>query len=277
MLPIVVMAVSCDWLKNDQRTDDVLVAEVGEKKLYQSDLKEVMAKDLSPDDSAEVAKNYIDSWIKKQLILEMAEKYLSAEQLDIEKRVQDYRESLIIYSYENELIQQKMDTIVTDDDIAAYFEQYQPNFLLPEDIAQFYYVKLPKDAPKLDDARQMFRSNKLEDKEKLKEHCRQYAADFYLQDSLWYELSGIYKQIPIDQLQLRTLSKNHLTGEVEDSLYIYLLKFNDFKEQQEPAPLNYVREDVRKIILNKRKMELINGTYENLYKDAVENGGFKKY
>lgn len=277
MLPILVMAASCDWLKKDQRTDDVLVAEVGEKQLYQSDLKGVMAKGLSPEDSAEVAKNYIDSWIKRQLILEMAEKYLSAEQLDIEKRVQDYRESLIIYSYENELIQQKMDTVVTDEDVAAYFEQYQPNFLLTEDIVQFYYVKLPKDAPKLDDARQMFRSNKLEDKEKLKEHCRQYAADFYLQDSLWYELSGIYKQIPIDQLQLRTLSKNHLTGEVEDSLYIYLLKFNDFKEQQEPAPINYVREDVQKIILNKRKMELINSTYENLYKDAVENGGFKKY
>lgn len=236
-----------------------------------------MVKGATAEDSAEVAKNYIDAWVKRQLILEVAETYLTAEQLDIERRVQDYRESLIIYSYENELIQQKLDTVVSQTEIDAYFEQYKENFLLTEDIAQFYYVKLSKDAPKLDATRDMFRSNSREDKEQLLGYCVTYAADFYLKDSIWYELSGIYKQIPIDQLQLRTLSKNKLSGEVEDSLYIYLLKVNDFKEQQEPAPLNYIKEDIAKIILNKRKMELVNKTYENLYKDAVEHGNFKKY
>lgn len=268
---------SCGWFEKNEREGDPIVAEVNGKYLYQSDIAEMGAKGLTPADSAEVIKNFVDAWVKKQLILGKAEEYLSPEQLDIEKRVQDYRESLIIYHYENELIKQKMDTLVGDNEVIAYFEQYKENFLLTEDIAQFYYVKLPKDAPKLDDARRMFRSDKTEDKEMLKEHCMQYAADFYLQDSIWYELSGIYKQIPIDQLQLRTLSKNKLSGEVEDSLYIYLLKVNDFREQQQPAPLNYIKEDVAKIILNKRKMELINTTYENLYKDAVENGDFKQY
>ena len=200
--------------------------------------------------SAEVTKNFVDAWIKRQLILKVAETYLTAEQLDIERRVQDYKESLIIYSYENELIKQKLDTTVTDDDVIAYFEQYEENFLLTEDIAQFYYAKFPKDAPKLEEARAMFQSMSVEDREQLMGYCITYAADFYLKDSIWYELSGIYKQIPIDQLQLRTLSKNRLTGEVEDSTYIYLLKFNDFKEQGEPAPLNYIRQDITKILLN---------------------------
>ncbi len=277
LFPVLLASASCGWFEKNEREGDPIVAEVNGKYLYQSDIAEMGAKGLTPADSAEVIKNFVDAWVKKQLILGKAEEYLSPEQLDIEKRVQDYRESLIIYHYENELIKQKMDTLVGDNEVIAYFEQYKENFLLTEDIAQFYYVKLPKDAPKLDDARRMFRSDKTEDKEMLKEHCMQYAADFYLQDSIWYELSGIYKQIPIDQLQLRTLSKNKLSGEVEDSLYIYLLKVNDFREQQQPAPLNYIKEDVAKIILNKRKMELINTTYENLYKDAVENGDFKQY
>lgn len=277
ILPLLLASASCKWFNKTERTDDPVIAEVGGKFLYQSDIAEVISKGLTPQDSIEVANNFIDAWVKKQLILEMAEKYLSAEQLDIERRVEDYRESLIIYHYENELIQQKMDTVVEDEEIVTYFTEYQENFLLTEDIAQFYYVKLPKEAPKIDDARKMFRSNNVEDKEMLAAHCKQYATDFYLQDSIWYELSGIYKQIPIDQLQLRTLSKNKLSGEVEDSLYIYLLKVNDFREQQQPAPLNYIKDNVKKIILNKRKMELITKTYENLYKDAVENGDFKKY
>jgi hypothetical protein len=272
-----VWATSCNWFDKNDRENDPVVATVAEKKLYQSDINEVMVKGATAEDSAEVAKNYIDNWVKRQLILQVAEKYLTAEQLDIERRVQDYRESLIIYSYENELIQQKLDTVVSEEEIIAYYQQYEENFLLTEDIAQFYYVKLAKDAPKLDATRDMFRSNRTEDKEQLLGYCVTYATDFYLKDSIWYELSGIYKQIPIDQLQLRTLSKNRLSGEVEDSLYIYLLKVNDFKEQQEPAPLNYIREDIVKIILNRRKMELVNKTYDNLYKDAVENGSFKKY
>ncbi len=277
VLPLVLWASSCKWMGGDDRENDTVVAQVGEKYLYLSDLGELLSKGTNSEDSAAITKKYVDAWIKKQLILDVAQRYLPLEDLDIERRVQDYRESLIIYSYENELIKQKMDTTVTDEQIMAYYGQYEENFLLTEDIAQFYYIKLPKDAPKLDAARQMFRSTSTEDREQLKGYCVAYAAEFYLQDSIWYELSGIYKQIPIDQLQLRTLSKNRLSGEVEDSLYIYLLKVNDYKEQQSPAPINYIRKDVASIILNKRKMELINTTYENLYKDAVENGDFKKY
>ncbi len=277
LLPIVFWATSCNWFNKNDREEDPIVAQVGEKYLYLSDVNEALIKGASAEDSIEVTKNFIDAWIKRQLILEIAETYLTPEQLDIERRVQDYKESLIIYSYENELIKQKLDTTVNDNEVNAYFEQYEDNFLLTEDIAQFYYVKLPKEAPKLNEARQMFQSNKAEDREQLMGYCVTYAADFYLKDSIWYELSGIYKQIPIDQLQLRTLSKNKLTGEVEDSTYIYLLKFNEFKEQGKPAPLNYIRHDIVKILLNKRKMELVSNTYENLYKDAVENGNFKKY
>ncbi len=277
MLPIILWSTSCKWFNKNDRENDPIVAEVGGKYLYLSDVNEAVVKGASPEDSTEVTKNFVDAWIKRQLILKVAETYLTAEQLDIERRVQDYKESLIIYSYENELIKQKLDTTVSDDEVKAYFKQYEENFLLTEDIAQFYYAKLPKDAPKLDAARDMFQSNASEDREQLMGYCVTYAADFYLKDSIWYELSGIYKQIPIDQLQLRTLSKNKLTGEVEDSTYIYLLKFNDFKEQEEPAPLNYIREDIATIVLNKRKMELVNKTYENLYKDAVEKGNFKKY
>lgn len=277
VLPLVLVLSSCGWFGKEERKDDPIVATVGEKTLYHSDLGAILSKGLSSQDSAEVASNYIDTWVKKQLILEVAQRYLSLEELDIERRVQDYRESLIIYSYENELIQQKMDTLVADEEVISYYDQYEDNFLLAEEIAQFYYIKLPKDAPKIDEARKMFRSNATEDREQLLGYCVTYAAEFYLKDSIWYELSGIYKQIPIDQLQLRTLSKNRLSGEVEDSLYIYLLKVNDYKEQQSPAPLNYIRRDIVSIILNKRKMALINKTYENLYKDAVENGNFKKY
>lgn len=277
MAALLLLATSCGWFDKNERENDPIVAEVGNKYLYASDIGEMVGKGLSTADSAEVTRNFIDTWIRKQLILQLAEKYLSAEELDIERRVQDYRESLIIYNYENALIQQKMDTVVTDEEIEAYYDQYAENFLLPEDIAQFYYIKWPKDAPKIEDARKMFRSSAVEDREQLKGYCVTYASEFYLDDSIWYELSGIYKQIPIDQLQLRTLSKNRLSGEVEDSLYIYMLKVNNFKEQQQPAPLNYVKDDVTKIILNKRKMTLINETYENLYKDALENGDFKKH
>ncbi len=268
---------SCDFFNRSSNTIDPVIAQVGEATLHLSDLAEVLVPAKTEADSQRIIENYTDNWIKRKLILDKAQTYLPEEQLDIEKQIADYRESLLIYAYENELIKQKMDTSVTNAEVRAYYNSNLPTFELSEDIVQFYYVKIPLQAPKLDSARVYFKQAQEGDKNKLVEYCYQYAEDFYLKDSLWYELNDIYKQVPIEILQLRAMAMNSLSGEVEDEQFLYLLKINNYAEQRTQAPLEYVADDIRKIILNRRKMELVSTTYDNLYKDAVKSGSFEKY
>lgn len=268
---------SCDFINRNGADNDKLLAAVGDATLYMSDMEELLKPQQTARDSAEIIETYRDNWIRRQLVLQKAKKYLPEEQLNVEQQIEDYRESLLIYAYENELIKQKLDTTVSGQAIEAYYKDHQDNFELSEDIVQFYFVKLPLEAPKLDSARHFFRQAQQGNKDKLVEYCYQYAEDFYLKDSIWYELNDIYKQIPIESLQLRTMAMNNLSGEVEDEGHIYLLKINDYKEQRTQAPLAYVADDIKKIIINRRKMELVNTTYDNLYKDAVKSGSFEKY
>lgn len=277
LLVVVLCTTSCQWLKKGANNDDPVLARVGDEYLYGSEVTDLLGSAKDAADSSRILDTYIENWVKKRLMLEKAETYLPAEDLDIERRVQDYRESLLIYAYETELIAQKMDTTVTNEQIDAYFTEHENSFILNEDIVQFHFVKIPLEAPKLDQARELFEMRNEEDKQALVEYGFQYAEDFYLKDSTWYELTDLYRQIPIDMLKLRTMCKNLLSGEVEDDNYIYLLRINGYIEKREKAPLAFAKEKVKKMILNGRKMDLLARTYSDLYKDAVKSGSFEKY
>ena len=61
--------------------------------------------------------------------------------------------------------------------------------------------------------------------------------------------------------------------EVEDVENVYLVKIAETMEANEVAPLEYAREDIRQILLNKRKM----GFEERLEKEINEEGRRKNY
>jgi len=99
---------------------DLVVATAYGKNLYQSDLKVVMYDGISKNDSIVNARSYIDTWVRRQLLIHQAEANLSKEQLDFSQQIEDYRNSLIIFRYESELIEQNLDTVVSENEIMAY-------------------------------------------------------------------------------------------------------------------------------------------------------------
>ena len=130
---ISILVFSCTENANSKKT---VVAEVGEKKLYLSDIHSVMPAGMDIEDSTVMADDYIRKWVKKELLIQKAEENLSPEQKNLNREIQDYRNSLIIYKYKNELIKQRMDTVVTDSQIEEYYENHQDNFNLGQNIVK---------------------------------------------------------------------------------------------------------------------------------------------
>ena len=253
------------------------VARVNDKYLYYSDIKNIIRKTVVIEDSAQVIRNYIDDWIKHNLVLQKAATYLPPEKLDVQKQVNNYRESLIIHLYERELILQKLDTAISVEEIRRYYEDFKSNFELREDIIQLYYIKLANTGPKLDSIKAFINAQSETDKIKLTDYCFQYAEDFSISDSAWFEIERVYQQLPIRKEYMDMLIQYNSSGIVQDSNYTYLLKVNSFKIKGELAPFNYIINDISKIILNKRKVDLINSTYRSLYQDGVKSGSFEIY
>jgi hypothetical protein len=253
------------------------VARVYSDYLYESDLKNVIPKGTPAKDSTGLAKNYIDTWIHQRLVIHQAEQNLTSDQMDFTQQLDNYKNSLIIYTYENELVKQKLDTLVTDEDIEIYYDANQQNFLLKDNIVQLQYVKLPLKSAYLKQFRKLLGSDDAADRNRLTQQCEQYASDYFLDDQNWIPFDDLLKQIPVKTYNQEEFLKNHRDLEYQDSAYIYLVRFRDFKIKESVSPLSFEKERIRNIILNKKKIDLMKKMHEDIFEQAQKKNDFEIY
>jgi len=273
-LILMILFSSCSYLK---KTGERPVARVKGDYLYESDLKGIVPSGTSAKDSVTLIRNYIENWIRQKLIIRQAEANLTTDQMNFTKQLENYKNSLIIFEYENALIRQKLDTLVPEEEIESYYDLNQNNFLLKDNIVQIQYVKLSLKSGNIKPIRMLLISDKPEDRTRLAELCEKYAADYFLDDQNWLPFSEVLKQIPIRTYNQEEFLKNHRNLESQDSLFVYLVRVKDFKIKESISPLVLEKQKIRDIILNKRKIELIGRMQEDLYQMGLKNNEFEMY
>lgn len=275
LLFLLLAASSCSLFSG--KNDPEVVAKVFDKVLYLDDIKGIFPKGLSKEDSILYAKNYIDNWIRKNLTLHYAEKNLSEDQKNFDKMIEDYRNSLLTFNYEKELVRQKLDTFVDENQINKYYNEHQNDFLLKFNIIKVIYVKLPENAPDLRNVKKWMQSSDEKDWNKLDNYCKQNAINYYLDRESWLLFDDLIKEIPIKTYDQESYLQNHRFIEIQDSTSNYLLNIIGFKIKEQISPLSFEHDNIRQIILNKRKMELIRQKENDLYQEALKNNDFKIY
>ncbi len=103
---------------------------MGTKQLLTSDVAGVIPAGSSKEDSIRMLDDYIRKWIRQELMIQKAEENLSPDQKNLSRELLEYRNSLIIYKYKNELMRQRMDTTVTSEQIEEYYLNNIENFNL---------------------------------------------------------------------------------------------------------------------------------------------------
>lgn len=272
---ITTLAVSCNLF--DEKIEENAVARVKNKILFDTELKEVIPFDASTEDSLLIANNYIQKWIKENLILEKAELNLKSEQKNFSKQLEDYRKTLIIYTYEEELINQRLDTNVSIDEIKSYYEQNQYNFELKDDIVKVRYLKVAKKAPNIKKIRKYYKSTKTEEIEQLNEYSHQFAEKFHLNEDEWILFDEVLKEVPISVSDKAGYLKNIKHTEIEDSLSYYFVYFKDYKLETDVSPLSFEKRNIKNIIINRRKLELVSKMKQELYQEALQKKEFEIY
>jgi hypothetical protein len=255
------------------------IARVYDKYLYQSDVEGVGKGAAKPEDSVLAVKNYIDSWIRHNLILRYAQENLPESNDALEKQLQDYKESLTVFLYEKELIHQKLDTTVGEQAISDYYNKYKDNFELKTGLVKMRYVMIPKTVNvKLDSVKKWLK-NALVDisQPKLKNFCDENATKYSISDSTWFSIDDVNKILPLEDNGLENAPFSKSFQQMNDSAYTYLVNFDDYKVKGTSAPLSYVRKDIVNLILNKRKLDYISQVHNNIYNDALENKKFEIY
>ena len=264
---------SCSFFQ--KKAEEKAIAKIGDKVLYAAEIASMIPPGTSEADSVQVVQNYIQTWIRKNLLIEKAELNLTKDQKDVDKQLEEYRTSLIIFTYEKEYIRQHLDTLVSMDEIEHYYNEHKQDFILKDNIYDVAYVKLKKTVLKLDKPKKLFLSNKEEDGLTLEDFCYNNAYDFSLKKENWMSFDLLTKTIPISNEE--SLNKNNTIIEAKDSIANYLIKVNDLKLKNSISPLKFETENIRNIVVNKRKLKLIEGLENSLYKTAMANGEVEVY
>ncbi len=268
---LLVFIVAC---KSSPEPGEVAVARVYDSYLYVKDLNGKLPANISPADSTVLIKEYIDNWIKQQLLIKQAEKNLSDEDKDFTQQLEDYKNSLLIYKYETQLIKQSLDTLITENEIADYYEKNKSNFELKENIVKVIYVKIPRAVP-MTVPKLYIGSDKPADRKKLQDFCVKYAVNYYLDDQNWLLFNDILKEIPITTYNQEEYLKNNRTIEIQDSTYSYLMNIKGFMIKDGLSPLSFEKNNIRDIIMNKRKLKLIEDMQKEVYSNGVKKGSFE--
>jgi hypothetical protein len=257
-----------------QTGEDQMLARVYDTYLYRSDIPQIVPEGTSPKDSIMIVKNFINKWIEEQLLIHAAEKSLTADQKNFKDQLENYRNSLLIYTYESHLIQNNLDTIVREDEIYRYYEENKKNFELKENIIKVHFVILKDPPRKNNPLKRLLLSNDPADTEELETYCRKNAFNYYLEDD-WITFSELLKTIPIETYNQTIYLQNNKYVEFNDSSFYYFIRFLDFKIEESVSPLNFEKENIRKIIINKRKAQLIDKKRKDMLQQAMNTNGFE--
>ncbi len=267
--------ISCGKLQ--KKLEEQPVARVYDNYLYPSDLSENLPEGISDEDSIRIARRLIEEWARERLLLKRAEQYLSPDQKNVEKQIEEYRMTLLTFKYKQSLLTQNLDTIVSDDEIQKYYEQYSSNYILDSDIVKVTFVKVPGTAPQLDQVRQWYRSSKIEDLDQLEKYCLQYASMYIIKGEKWFKFTELIEGIPLKVDKPGRFLSYTTNIDVSDLLFNYFIHINERMPEGQVAPLEMVQNNIRSVILNKRKIEFIQNLENSVYKDGLSRNQVEIY
>jgi len=254
---------------------DVVIAKVGDKLLLRHDLASALQGGITKADSVNQAKDYIQRWIKQELMLQMAEENLSEDQKDVQRELDEYRTSLIIHRYQQQLISQKLDTVLTASDIRQFYDLHPERFILEQHIVKAIYIEVPKNVAKVDQLKRWMSSLDDKSRTELEKYSFQFATKFDYFNEQWIDFSQIRSRMPISETSPDAALKRKGFIEIYEGNKYYLAAIKDYRLKGDKAPFEFVKDGIANLILNNRKMEFIEELQKNIYQKGKKDNLFK--
>ncbi len=265
----------CDYFQ--KRSKDVVIAECHGKYLYESDLEGIIPEGTSIMDSLQRVSTFIDSWVRRQLLIHQAENNLDKDALNLDKQMEEYRNSLVIYEYESQLVNQKLDTVVSDDEIAEYYEQNKEDFQLRNTMVRAAYVIIEDDSKQVDDLKKLMGDPDTLMLQNIDIQATYHAAKSHLDIDQWMRLDELTNIIPIQILNAESFLKKNRFVCFDANDYTYMVRFVDYLLEESTSPLEMVRDNIKTVILAQRKQAMIKKMQEAIYEKAKKEHAFEVY
>ncbi len=257
---------------------DTTIARAGGKELRMGDVRSVVPQGLSGEDSAAFMKRYVDRWIIKQLKLEEAETIFSSSAGDIDRMVEEYRQALLIRELDQHYVDRSIDTLFTDDEIAAYYNAHKADFKLDRTIVKGRIVQFGAGYRQAAKLKTLMASKSEAQQQDFRDICEK--SNFPVSDfrEHWIDFSEFLSYLPTLRSQnYDPVLASTAVQEMRDSYSRYYFQIEAVMREGEPIPLERLRGTIRRILFNQRKGEIIRLHEEELLRRAEEEGDVKLF
>ena len=262
------MLLSCNTEKNDR-----IIASFNEKDLFLSEINKEFPSLI--DDSTFYVEKFINDWVRHKILVSNAEMNLSASLSKYEDQISDYRESLLIYAYQQEILNQDFDTLISENDIKEYY--INNDFISSNNIFKGRFIVIDKLAPNLDKLNRWFTSDNEVVIEKLEDYCQQFSKEYFINSKNWQYFSIINNKLPElinDEVDFLRNTKSFI---FEDGTFKYYIFIKDYLSKGDRSPLAFEKEKIKDLLLNKKKIIFLKNFEEELYQNALSNNKIKIY
>lgn len=249
------------------------LVKVNEHTLTKEDVLSVLPKNISSADSLLWAESYIKQWVKDNLVYDVALQNLGDKnRAEIDRLVDSYRRSLVRYRYQEQLVHERLSANITDEEKRNFYDENQDQFELDHSLIKGLFLKIPIDAPNLDEVKKWYRSTSEASIEKIEKYSVQNAVVYdYFYDK-WVSFDEVFVNIPIQVTNENEFLRTHSFVEIADSSYCYLLNIEEYVAKGKIAPFEYASTQISDMLVNQRKVQFLKNFEEELYNDAIRGG-----
>ena len=256
---------------------DEVVARVGEHRLQRSDVTAYIPAGVSSEDSLALARQYINAWAEELIFLDMAESRLSKEEKDVSKELEEYRRTLLKYRYEERYINERLDTLISDEEVRAYYQDHLDKFLTERPLLKTRYMVIPVDSRSLTKIRNLMSSDDAMDAIAADSLAFTAAIRYVDSSDSWMDAILLARELGTDEVSMMKALKGRFIEFLGDDDNIRVAYVVDIVQKGSPAPLDYCEERIRDLILSARKHELVSGLERDLLSDARNKEKFVIY
>ena len=278
-----ILFTACDLIKmkannSDGDSDRQPAARANDSYLYKDELVGIIAPGTPEADSAKLVEAYINTWVRKQLLIQEASRKIDINEAQVERKILDYRYSIIAYEYQTYYIKQHLDTAVSASEIETYYKGNIDNFVLKQNIVQGTFIKIPKNAPRTQKIKELIFSTRDKEQNELKSYCLSFSVAYHISGTNWVVFDELVKNSPMAEYPNKIqFLKSTPYFETSDENFLYFLRIAQYRISDNVSPLEFVKDDIRNIILNKRKVELAKQLEDEVYEYALDQNQFEIY
>ncbi len=267
--------ISCSE-KPQSAEEDLLASAYGES-IDMSDIAPLLGANMTKQDSFFFIKEYVDNWLQNQVILHYARKDNAIDEASINKKAEDFKHDLIRFEYRNKLLSEQLDTLVEANEVLKYYKENPENFELKQNIIRFVFIKMPKALEDKYNYWNTFSKGDAEDRTKLAIIALKNGGNAYLDNEKWLAFDDILKVVPITTYNQEDFINNNRLFKIENSSFTWYIHISDFRIKDHVSPYEFVEDKIKQILINRRKVLLMQKIENRLVKKALKDDQIKIY